>query len=292
MSALAQRLPDTAGRCEAAHFMAIDSLTLIGASNAGLAFALAARRRGIVVRGIWNRGAVGRQRAAALLPGARVFSLDEPIASDADITMIAVADDAIADVAKRVVHRKGTLVHLSGALPASVLGRHDAAAVHPMLSIASPTAGSDALTGAIITIEGRAAPSECASLFVRRLGGRPVPLRAEDKSRYHAAAVFASNFVVASMASATDLVSRDLADGLMGLARSALDNVAKSGPTDALTGPVLRGDVATIERHLGALANPQDLALYRAASLKALAVAADRGLAKDKVDAVAKALGA
>ncbi|HSI06593.1 MAG: Rossmann-like and DUF2520 domain-containing protein [Myxococcota bacterium] len=272
--------------------MGIDSIALIGASNAGLAFALAARRRGIVVRGIWNRGAVGRERATALLPGVRVAGLDAPIASDAALTLVAVADSAIADIAKRVTHVAGTLAHLSGALPASVLGRENAAGIHPMLSIANPTIGADALTGAIVTVEGAPEPSEHAGLFVRRLGGRPVPIAAADKARYHAAAVFASNFVVATMASAADLVGRGLAEGLMGLARSALDNVAKNGPADALTGPVLRGDVVTVEKHLAALVNSQDRALYRAASLKALDLALSRGLPKDKAEALAKALGA
>jgi predicted short-subunit dehydrogenase-like oxidoreductase (DUF2520 family) len=272
--------------------MGIDSIALIGASNAGLAFALAARRRGIVVRGIWNRGAVGRGRAAALLPGVRVAGLDEPIGSDAALTLVAVADNAIAEVAARVAHVTGTLVHLSGALPASILGREDAAGIHPMLSIANPTIGADALTGAVVTVEGAQGPSEHACLFVRRVGGRPVPIAASDKARYHAAAVFASNFVVATMASAADLVGRGLAEGLLGLARSALDNVARSGPTDALTGPVLRGDVATVEKHLAALANPQDRALYRAASLKALDLAVAKGLSKEKANALAKALGA
>ncbi len=272
--------------------MGIDSIALIGASNAGLAFALAARRRGIVVRGIWNRGAVGRERATALLPGVRVAGLDALIASDADLTLVAVADNAIADIARRVAHVTGTVAHLSGALPASILGRDDAAAIHPMLAIANPTLGADAITGAVVTVEAAPAPSERATLFVRRLGGRPVPLAAADKARYHAAAVFASNFVVATMGSAVDLTNRTLAEGLMGLARSALDNVAKNGPTDALTGPVLRGDVATVEKHLAALTNPRDLALYRAASLKALDLAVARGLPKDRAEALVKALGA
>ena len=272
--------------------MGIESIALIGASNAGLAFALAARRRGLVVRGIWNRGAVGRERAAALLPGVRISGLDGQVSCDASLTIVAVADSAIAEVAKRVAHLPGMLAHLSGALPASLLGRDQAAAIHPMLSIANPTLGADALTGAIVTVEGASSPSELASVFVRRLGGRPVPLAAADKARYHAAAVFASNFVVATMASAAELAGRGLAEGLMGLARSALDNVAKSGPTDALTGPVLRGDLATVEKHLAALTNPRDRALYRAASLKALDVAVARGLSQESAEALAKALGA
>lgn len=272
--------------------MAIESIDLIGASNAGLAFALAARRRGIVVRGIWNRGAVGRERAHALLPGVRVSGLDAPITSDADVTLVAVADSAISEVASRLGRVTGTLAHLSGAVPAAALGRDDAVGIHPMLSIANPMTGADALTGAIVTVEGAHAPSQKAIALVRRLGGKPVPLAAADKARYHAAAVFAANFVVASMASAAGLTSLDLAQGLMGLARSALDNVARVGPTEALTGPVLRGDVGTVERHLAAITDPNDQALYRAASLKALELAKVRGLEPAKVTALAKALGA
>lgn len=272
--------------------MAVDSIALIGASNAGLAFALAARRRGIVVRGIWNRGAVGRERASALLPGVRVASLDQPITSDATLTLVAVADGAIAEVAKGLTHVTGTLAHLSGALPASELGRDDAVGIHPMLSIANPMIGADALTGATVTVEGAPNAAELGAIFVRRLGGKPVPLSPADKARYHAAAVFASNFVVASMASAAGLVNRDLAQGLMGLARSALDNIAKNGPTDALTGPVVRGDVATVEKHLAALTDPNDRALYIAASRKALELAIARGLDRVKAEHLARALGA
>ncbi len=272
--------------------MAVDSIALIGASNAGLAFTLAARRRGIVVRGIWNRGAIGRERASALLPGVRVASLDQPISSDASLTLVAVADSAVAEVARRLGHVTGTLAHLSGALPASELGRDDWVGIDPMLSIANPTLGADALTGATITIEGSPKASELADAFVRRLGGRPVVLSAGEKARYHAAAVFASSFVVASLASAADLTRRDLAQGLIGLARSALDNIAKTGPTGALTGPILRGDVATVEKHLSAFTNPKDRALYVAASWKALELAVARGLDPVTARALAEALGA
>jgi predicted short-subunit dehydrogenase-like oxidoreductase (DUF2520 family) len=258
------------------------SIAVVGASSAGLALALAARRRGVAVRGIWNRGEAGRKRAADLFPEVHVAPLAAGTHTEADLVVVAVADAAIAEVAAGLHNVPGALAHLSGALPSVILGRPQVVSMHPMLAITDPVRGADALAGAYFAVEGEPESCSKAAALIQLVGAKPVTIAAADKARYHAAAVLASNLLVATLASAQHLVPDALAPGLARLAVSAMGNADRDGVTRALTGPVLRGDVATVRAHLEALSNPTARAIYIAATSQAVELAISRGLAPDK----------
>ncbi|HEX9530156.1 MAG TPA: DUF2520 domain-containing protein, partial [Acidimicrobiales bacterium] len=139
------------------------------------------------------------------------------------------------------------------------------AAVHPLLALPEPEVGARLLrSGAWFGVGGDPAAAD----LVAALGGRAVPVADEDRAAYHAAACVASNLLVALLDQAYRLAAQAGMPpaALLDLVRGTVDNVAALGPAGALTGPVARGDWATVESHRRAVAalGDADLAGYDA----------------------------
>jgi len=136
---------------------------------------------------------------------------------------------------------------------------------------------------------------DAAERIARALGMRPFRLTGKAKAIYHAGAVFASNYFVVVEAVAQRLLRHaGLSDAeawqaLRPLVEGTLENLLHQQPTDALTGPVVRGDDATIRRHLESLTK-DDALLYRALGRVALELAEKRGMAEATAARVADAL--
>ena len=211
--------------------------------------------------------------------------------------VLAVGDDALPSVAEEWAERlsrhapPGPLValHTSGFHSAAVLepiAGLDGASVggwHPLMAIAAPAAG--VFAGVTVGIEGDAPAIAWAEDLCRTVGATPVPVPAGEKARYHAAAVFASNYLVACLGVA--LAELESATGgslgessLLPLARAAIDNVASRGLAAGATGPLVRGDVHTIEGHIAAL-DPGRAALYRALGRELLELVRERTSPED-----------
>jgi predicted short-subunit dehydrogenase-like oxidoreductase (DUF2520 family) len=163
-----------------------------------------------------------------------------------------VPDDAIAEVATSIPVREDRVVaHVAGSRTLEVLAPHPrVASLHPLMALPS---GSDAdrLLGATYCVAG----DDLVRDVARSLGGRVITLRDEQRTIYHAAAVVASNHLVALMGQVRTLaesIGLTLED-FMPLAEQTLVDVARFGPDDALTGPASRGDMATIDAHLAAI---------------------------------------
>jgi predicted short-subunit dehydrogenase-like oxidoreductase (DUF2520 family) len=117
------------------------------------------------------------------------------------------------------------------------------------------------------------------------MGGRPFRIATEAKPLYHAAAVMACNYVVAledvavEMAAEAGLPRERALEALLPLVRGTVENLAQVGLPDALTGPIARGDVETVQRHLEALGplGPAPNQIYRVLGRAALRVARARG---------------
>jgi predicted short-subunit dehydrogenase-like oxidoreductase (DUF2520 family) len=176
-------------------------------------------------------------------------------ADGVDLLLIATPDAAVADVAARVRPVADTVVaHVSGSLGLEPLLPHARRAVlHPLVALPDPQRGADRLVGAWfgLSAEGDLLVEE----VVEELHGRSVLVAEHDWARYHAAAVIAANHLVALMGQVERVAASVDAplEAFLDLARGSLDDVAAIGPAAALTGPVRRGDHATIERHLAAL---------------------------------------
>lgn len=250
------------------------TLALVGPGRAGTAVAAALAAAG------WNVVAVaGRHpdaastRAVASRLGAPAVAVEDA-PRNADLVVIATPDDAIAATAARLagtISLETLVIHLSGAR-----GLDDLAAVparvgtlHPLQTL--PDADPVRLAGAWCATAG----DPETEVLAAELGLRPVALDDADRARYHAAACIASNHLVALLAQVERVAPVPL-EALLPLMRATLDNVAEQGARAALTGPVQRGDVATVRAHLHALP-AEEHATYRALAREAQRVAGREG---------------
>lgn len=202
---------------------------------------------------------IGRGRAGQSLERALEKAAFTP---SVDLIVLAVPDTAIAEVAASLPVRDDVVVcHLAGALGLDVLAPHPRrASMHPLRSI--PTTSTD-LTGAWWAVAG----DPVVRSVVEALDGWVVEVDDAHRVRYHAAAVMASNHLVALLG-AVERVAASAGvplDAFFDLVRGTVDNVAALGPAAALTGPVARGDWDTVDRHLAALPD-DERPLYTALS--------------------------
>jgi predicted short-subunit dehydrogenase-like oxidoreductase (DUF2520 family) len=275
------------------------SVFIIGAGAVGTALAIRLVRAGVAVLGLHGRQVerAGVAGSSSDVGGGVVQSAGEipPSLSESGAVIIAVRDDSIPEVAARIV-REGRLrpaqilLHTSGANPARTIL---AAAVphvravgtlHPLVSFADARVAVEGLSEVAFGIEGDAPARALAQRLVRAVGARAVILEAENLALYHAGAVIASNYVVAMADTARSLLIKAGVPGdqalpvLIPLLASVVQNLAQVGLPGALTGPVERGDVTVVERHLGTLAAraPELVELYRLVGREVLRLARDK----------------
>lgn len=214
----------------------------------------------------------------------------------ADVWMLAVPDRQIATAAAGLAPlvrgmKPAAVFHCSGALGSAVLsplrelGWH-AASAHCILSFASAVSAVEQFVGTPCGLEGDVAAVEPLHIAFSAIGAECFALAAQDKLLYHAAAVFATNFLPVLQVMANELwrdtgVPAALIPRLSAnLLRHAVDNVMALGPAAALTGPAARGDTAVVALQAEALAHwdTDAAAAYRALSQLALRIARDGGL--------------
>lgn len=214
-------------------------------------------------------GRLGRALARAL--AATEFTVIGPLGRGeshewqaSDIALLCVRDEQIADVARSIPD--GPIVaHCAGALGLEVLGPRESFSLHPLLSV---TVESQSFRDAACAIDGTSDATRAeARRIARALGMDPIAIGAPSRALYHAAASMAANFLVA-LESAAASVAEPLGverRHIARLAESALANWARIGDA-ALTGPIARGDEATVSRQRAAIAHeaPRFLPLWDA----------------------------
>ena len=191
-------------------------------------------------------------------------------AEGVDLVVIATPDAAVAEVAAAITPNPDAVIAtLSGSLGLAPLHGHPRPAVlHPLVALPDAERGAARLPGSWFGLAVDGDP--LADEVVAALDGRAVHIAEGDWVRYHAAAVIAANHLVALMGQVgrvADTIGVPLA-AYLDLAAGSLDDVADLGPAAALTGPVRRGDAATVARHLAALPE-EERAAYRALSEEA-----------------------
>lgn len=240
---------------------------IVGAGRAGTAVAVLLQRAGHEITGVSGRGPT-RDRASRFLPGIAVMEPVEVVRAS-ELAIVAVPDDLIETVVGSIADAEGFrpgrwVAHLSGATPLAALDRAREAGtgrlgLHPLQTFPDPAAGIARIPGSLIALE---ADDDAGSFIAERIAedlmGVPFQLAGEHRALYHAAAVFASNYVVSATAVAEQLLAAagvpDPAAAMRPLQEATIENVASMGPAAALTGPAARGDAGTIERNLEALA--------------------------------------
>jgi predicted short-subunit dehydrogenase-like oxidoreductase (DUF2520 family) len=275
---------------------------LIGPGRAGVGLALALAQAGYTVRLHGRR----KQRVPAPLT-LTVGDGDAPPAwvSQVGVVILAVRDDGIRPLAEalaaaRVITPDHVVLHLSGAQGQEALGslvtsRAALGSLHPLQTIVEPERAPARFKGAWAAVEGMPRAVEAAERLAQDVGMRPFRIATKAKPIYHAGAVFASNYLVVVEAVAQRLLRHaglsdaDAWAALRPLVEGTLENLSRAEPKDALTGPVARGDTATIARHIVSLA-VDDGKLYRALGRAALELAQKRGMDEATAERVAAAL--
>jgi len=196
---------------------------------------------------------------------------------DADILWLAVPDDAIADCVARLAARRALrgkiVLHSSGALSSEVLepvrrAGASTASLHPMMSFSSGNRAPD-LRGVWFSVEGEAVAVRVARRIVKDLGGHRLAVKAVHKALYHAFGAMIAPLLVSHLEAAERMAKRAGLDAatarrvMKPIAEKVLDAFVAGGAAPASSGPFLRGDVKTVERHLRALrGTPEDM-VYR-----------------------------
>ena len=275
---------------------------IIGPGRAGIGLGLALARAGYTVR------LHGRHKKSVPAPlTLTVGPEDRPPAwiGEAGVLMLAVRDDALRGLALMLHHSqtiKGShvVLHLSGVQGQEALGplvttQAALGSLHPLQTISDPDGAPDRLKGAWAAVEGMPRAVEMAERLARDMGLKPFRLTSKQKAVYHAGAVFASNYFVVVEAVAqrllrhAGLTDAEAWQALRPLVEGTLANLEKQQPAEALTGPVMRGDVETIVRHLESL-TIDDQNLYRLLGRAALELARKRGMEEGLAEKIATAL--
>lgn len=239
------------------------SVAVVGPGRLGSVLAVALASAGYrVIEVVARRPASARALARKLR--AAVVSPDEPVT--AEVVWICVPDGEIASVARQLARASGwegkIVLHPSGALGSrelAALRRQGAAAAscHPMMSFTRGVRPE--LRGVPFAIEGDARAVRVAAAMARALGGEPLKMAPAAKPLYHAFGAFGSPLIVALLAAgeqvgrAAGVPRAKLRRALAPMLRQTLENYLHHGAAAAFSGPLVRGDLATVRRHLAEL---------------------------------------
>jgi predicted short-subunit dehydrogenase-like oxidoreductase (DUF2520 family) len=220
------------------------------------------------VQDVCNRTLHSSEQAVAFIGSGRPLANWNEL-RHADITLLSVTDDQIIPccdlLAERYLDANCLIFHCSGALPSHVMASARAcgsllASVHPVRSFADPAEVLSSFNGTFCGVEGDAAALATLQPVFHAIGARCVMIDPNAKTLYHAAAVFACNYLntLVDMALQTyvaagvsEAQAKELAQPLI---QQTLNNIFRLGPAQSLSGPVARGDWATVERQHQAVA--------------------------------------
>ncbi len=270
----------------------------IGVLGRGLALSLIAQGYRVI-------GAQSRTRSSALwlgerIPQCQVFDSAQDLADAADLIFITTPDSVIPEVAASITWRPGQgAVHCSGALSTAVLDcasqqGADIGSFHPFQTFAGVIDAADTvsrLSGVTFAVSGTGWLEPLLTDLAHDLGGRVVSIPDEDRPAYHASAVLSCGYLLALLQSAVSLWETfgvdpgDAMKAIYPLARATLENLAAHGAESSVTGPVVRGDAATIQSHLELLSQkaPDSLPVYLALTRSSFPLATRRGVSRSQL---------
>ena len=241
------------------------TVTIVGPGNLGAALALALSAAGCKIKFLAARRRSRQAAALARKVKARVIEIgNEPLLTD--IIWITVPDDAIAGIASLLAPSQkwdGKLVfHSSGALSSDELAPlrdrgARVASVHPMMTFVRGAVAE--MAGVAFALEGDAAAVRAAKSIVKDLGGNPFVIDKQNKVLYHVFGSFASPLIIALMASmehvarAAGIRQGEIKRVMSPLLQQTMRNYLMQDAASAFSGPLVRGDVATVRRHLAEL---------------------------------------
>lgn len=300
------------------------TFAVVGAGRLGTSIALALRNAGADLAGYTCRTPAGVSRAANILGisgCADIPALVRAHARSVDLYVLSVPDAALGGVACELAEAlsaaqspadrdpRTVVMHTSGATSTAVLAACAdrgclTLSFHPLQTFSDPATGAEGLAGATVAVTAAPGddPEEALQLgerIARAVGASPLRLAEEHRVLYHTAATMASNYLVTlahvaeNLLCAAGVPREDALPALLPLMRRAVDNLATQGSVLALTGPLSRGDTATVAAHLSVLAHdfPATFVLYRELGLATIDIVRDRQeIAAETIDRLAHQL--
>ncbi len=269
-------------------------IAVIGAGNVGKVLGLALSRQGYALVGTVTRRAETLHAAGELLQ-CPVYEEPHLASREAEIVFITTPDGIIAEVCQEIADNNGFLpgqvvvhcsgVHSSGILQAAREAGARVLSMHPLQTFPGTEAGLRGLPGTFFAVEGDPEAFPVAEKLVSALGGNVMSIPTEMKTLYHAAACIACNYLATLLDGALrlyqhmDVPGEQAMEALYPLISMTLENIKEVGPEKALTGPIARGDAATIQSHVAELGRsfPGLLPLYRTMGRETVRLALRKG---------------
>ncbi|MGN0375911.1 MAG: Rossmann-like and DUF2520 domain-containing protein [Butyrivibrio sp.] len=262
------------------------NIGFIGAGRVGCSLGGYFIKHGFFISGYYSKSPESAEIAAGLTSG-RAYESPEKVIKDSDVIFITVPDGAIESVwnsVKDLDFSHKTVCHCSGVMTSEIFGHVDGAgggrcSFHPLTAVSNT---GQELTETFFTLEGNEKGMDTARTILRQCGNKYQEIDKDNKVRYHAAAVVASNLVVGLLDMALSLYGqcgledKTARDAVTSLVTGNVKAVMENGPAKALTGPVKRGDCETVNKHLQILKGDEH-EIYRLLSLRLLEIAGLEG---------------
>ena len=267
------------------------TIGFIGAGVTGTALAAKLWQRGYQVVAVSSRSLDSARRLASHVRDCTVCEGPQQVADLASVVFITTPDDIISDIAAGIRWRPGQVaVHCSGVHSIDILeaatrsGAHTCC-LHPLQTFAGIEEAINTVSGSTFAIEGDDFGLAMAREMAQALDGNVILLKAGDKVKYHIAAVTLSNYLVALMKTSADLwqsfgiPQEEAVKAMLPLLKGTVGNIERVGIPGCLTGPIARGDVETVRKHVTALEkeHTNSLDIYRVMGLKTLEIALAKG---------------
>jgi predicted short-subunit dehydrogenase-like oxidoreductase (DUF2520 family) len=277
------------------------SIAIIGAGRLGTSLGYALSKKGYSIKALSCLSISSAEESRQKIGQGEASTDNVRTADQGEIVSLTVPDDEIEHVVQELISsplswEEKIVFHCSGLLTSSVLrplqikGAHTAS-VHPCFSFPKKQKRADLFQGIYFALEGDDFALAAAKDMISKIGGLHFKIRAENKACYHTACSMTSNLSVALLYTAISLLSNceireDKAQKILWpLLEGTLHNVNKIDIFDALTGPVARGDLSTIRKHLEELErSPSARRIYIGLAKQALAmVKRENKIAKEKI---------
>ena len=277
------------------------NIAIIGAGRLGASLGFALSKNGYTIKALSCSSISSAEESQQKIGQGDAYTDNARAATQGEIVFLTVPDDEIEQVVQELVSSPLSLedkivFHCSGLLPSSVLRPLQnkgarTASVHPCLSFPKKESRADLFREIYFALEGDGSAVAVAEDIVHTIGGQFIKIRPEDKTCYHTACSLTSNMSVALLYTAISLLSKcgieeDKAKKVLWpLLEGTLHNVNKIDIFEALTGPVARGDLSTVRKHLEELErSPSARRIYIDLARQALEMAKHGNkIPKDKV---------
>ncbi len=279
-------------------------ISIIGAGRLGTALGAALSKKGFRIKALSCRTSRSAEESRKVIGGGKASADNIQTARAGDIIFLCLPDEEISKVIKEldganIRWADKFVFHCSGLLSSEILDPLKVkgaltASIHPIQSFADKRTPPEQFENIYFGVEGERKALKTSQKIITKLGGRSFIIKAENKALYHIACSIASNFLVVLLDMASSLLHQvglqeeQAFQILLPLAKGTLHNVKKFNTRSSLTGPVMRGDRESIERHLEALRkSPLYHETYTQLALQALEMAKkEKKLSAQKIKAL------